>query len=121
MQPAVSTSQGSNQPPVVDLTEAAKTEVRRLLSEEGDPTLGLRLGIKGGGCSGLSYHLDFTPEQDGDTVVDFGDFRVYLDRKSTIYLAGTRLDHEGGLSGKGFVFHNPMASNTCGCGESFSI
>ncbi len=107
--------------PVVILTDAAQTEVRRLLAEEGREELGLRLGIKGGGCSGLSYHLDFTATEEGDTVVDYGDFHVYLDRKSTIYLAGTTLDHLGGLTGRGFVFKNPMASNTCGCGESFSI
>ncbi len=121
MQSAVQTSSGSDKPPVVTLTEAAQKEVRRLLADRGDPALGLRLGIKGGGCSGLSYHLDFTPKEDGDTVVDLGDFKVFLDRKSTIYLAGTKLDHQGGLTGRGFVFQNPMASNTCGCGESFSI
>jgi iron-sulfur cluster assembly protein len=106
---------------VVELTDAAKVEVRRLLADRGDASVGLRLGIKGGGCSGLSYLLDFTAEREGDTVVSFGDFKVFLDRKSTIYLAGTTLDHQGGLQGKGFVFQNPMASNTCGCGESFSL
>lgn len=121
MQPAMSTPEGSSPPPVVILTDAAQVEVRRLLAQDDNAQLGLRLGIKGGGCSGLSYHLDFTPAEEGDTVVDYGDFKVYLDRKSTIYLAGTTLDHVGGLTGRGFVFHNPMASNTCGCGESFSI
>ena len=106
---------------VVNLTESAQTEVRRLLTEHEDPKTGLRLGIKGGGCSGLSYVLDFTLEEDGDTVIDYGDFRVFLDRKSTIYLSGVILDHQGGLQGRGFVFENPMATNTCGCGESFSI
>ncbi|MCH7866423.1 MAG: iron-sulfur cluster assembly accessory protein [Myxococcales bacterium] len=108
---------GNNQ--VVSLTPAAKTEVRRLLIEEGMP--GLRLGIKGGGCSGLSYCLEFTEEQEGDTVIDFANFKVFLDRKSTIYLSGITLDHQSGLEGRGFVFQNPQASNTCGCGESFSI
>lgn len=120
MEPALSTHDSGDQR-VVELTDAAQAEVRRLLATEHADGHGLRLGIKGGGCSGLSYLLDFTPEQDGDTVVDFGDFKVFLDRKSTIYLAGTKLDHQGGLQGRGFVFHNPMASNTCGCGESFSI
>jgi iron-sulfur cluster assembly protein len=105
--------------PVVTLTDAAQAEVRRLIVEEGKP--GLRLGIKGGGCSGLSYLLEFTEEREGDTVIDFGDFKVFLDRKSTIYLRGITLDHQSGLSGRGFVFHNPQASNTCGCGESFSL
>ena len=106
---------------VVQLTDAAQVEVRRLLEEQGDPAIGLRLGIKGGGCSGLSYVLDFTPVEEGDTVVEYDDFKVYLDRKSTIYLSGIVLDHQGGLQGRGFVFDNPMATNTCGCGESFSI
>jgi len=105
--------------PVVVLTEQAQEEVRRLIELEGQP--GLRLSIKGGGCSGLSYHLEFTDEREGDTVIDFDDFRVFLDRKSTIYLAGVTLDYQSGLDGRGFVFHNPQASNTCGCGESFSI
>jgi iron-sulfur cluster assembly protein len=105
--------------PVVTLTEAAQAEVRRLIAEGGKP--GLRLGIKGGGCSGLSYLLEFTDEREGDTVIDHGDFKVFLDRKSTIYLRGITLDHQSGLAGRGFVFHNPQASNTCGCGESFSL
>ncbi|MCH2186672.1 iron-sulfur cluster assembly accessory protein [Myxococcota bacterium] len=104
---------------VIELTESAQEEVRRLLAAEGMP--GLRLGIKGGGCSGLSYLLEFTEEREGDTVVDFEGFKVFLDRKSTIYLRGVTLDHQSGLDGRGFVFHNPQASNTCGCGESFSL
>ena len=84
-------------------------------------TLNGRLGIKGGGCSGLSYSLGFTEQQEGDTVIDFEDFKVFLDRKSTIYLKGIVLDFKEGLQGKGFVFTNPNASSTCGCGESFSV
>lgn len=102
------------------MTQSAKDEVKRLLSMKND-NIGLRLGIKGGGCSGLSYILDFTQEEKGDTVLDFDEFKVFLDRKSTIYLSGIRLDHQSGLSGRGFVLENPMAVNTCGCGESFSI
>ena len=108
-------------PRIVELTDSAQAEVLRLLEEQDDPSVGLRLGIKGGGCSGLSYVLDFTPKDEGDTVVDYGSFRVFLDRKSTIYLSGIVLDHQAGLQGRGFVFENPMATNTCGCGESFSI
>lgn len=110
---------------LVNLTDAARVEVRRLIAEEvsaGKPdNLGLRLGIKGGGCSGLTYVLEFTEPREGDTVVNYDGFAVYLDRKSTIYLGGITLDHEAGLKGKGFVFHNPHATNTCGCGESFSL
>ena len=108
-------------PHLVNLTEAAKIQVLALLATEESASLGLRLGIKGGGCSGLSYVLDFTEEQEGDTVMEYEGFRVYLDRKSTIYLSGITLDHQSGLEGKGFVFQNPAATNTCGCGESFSL
>jgi iron-sulfur cluster assembly protein len=106
---------------LVAVTDIAQEEVRRLLTEEGNETLGLRLGIKGGGCSGLSYVLDFTERNESDTIIDYPGFQVYLDRKSTIYLSGIVLDFQDGLNGRGFVFQNPMAANTCGCGESFSI
>ena len=106
---------------IVILTPAAQSEVRRLLEDEDKAGMGLRLGIKGGGCSGLSYILDFTAQEEGDTVVPYDGFDIYLDRKSTIYLAGTILDYQAGLTGRGFAFSNPMASNTCGCGESFSL
>ena len=106
---------------LVNLTDAAKTQILSLLSTDESATLGLRLGIKGGGCSGLSYVLDFTEKREGDTVMEFEGFQVYLDRKSTIYLSGITLDHQSGFEGKGFVFQNPAATNTCGCGESFSL
>tara|TARA_R110000824_G_scaffold339682_1_gene526212 strand:- start:2772 stop:3107 length:336 start_codon:yes stop_codon:yes gene_type:complete len=106
--------------PLVTIADEAKTEIIRLLIDE-PKTYGLRLGIKGGGCSGLSYELKFTGVNEGDTVIEEDGFKVYLDRKSTIYLSGIHLKYDGGLSGRGFVFDNPMASNTCGCGESFSI
>jgi iron-sulfur cluster assembly protein len=106
---------------IVSLTPAAREEVKRLIQAEGKPNLGLRLGVKGGGCSGFTYKLEFDTKKEGDVVVDYGDCQVYLDRKSTIYLRGITLDHQKGLSGKGFVFHNPNATNTCGCGESFSV
>jgi len=105
---------------MIDITKTAQKEINRLLKEEGE-NIGLRLGIKGGGCSGLSYILEFTSEREGDTVLDHEEFKVFLDRKSTIYLSGIQLDHQSGLSGRGFVFENPLASNTCGCGESFSL
>ena len=103
-------------------TPKAAEKIQELLEERGLPTTaGLRVGIKGGGCSGLSYVLDFTLQSEGDTILEYPGFQVFLDRKSTIYLSGITLDHESGLQGKGFVFQNPMAANTCGCGESFSL
>lgn len=106
---------------IISLSPAAQTEVRRLIQESSTPGLGLRLGVKGGGCSGFSYKLDFDQKKEGDNVLNFSDFNVYLDRKSVIYLRGIALDHQKGLAGKGFVFSNPNATNTCGCGESFSV
>jgi len=81
----------------------------------------LRLAVKGGGCSGLSYSMDFDTEQPHDHVIDFQEFTVLIDHKSAIYLKGIVLDYQSGLSGKGFVFNNPNAQSTCGCGESFSV
>jgi iron-sulfur cluster assembly protein len=103
------------------ITPRAIEEVKKLIREEGKPEIGLRLGVKGGGCSGLSYDLQFTAKEDGDTVVENDGFQVFMDAKSMIYLKGMQLDFESGLQGKGFVFGNPNATSTCGCGESFSI
>ncbi len=106
---------------VVGLTEAARSEVRRLIEAEDRSGQDLRLGVSGGGCSGLVYKVEFGSRQEGDVVVNCDGFDVLLDKKSTIYLRGVILDHQAGLSGRGFVFKNPNASNTCGCGESFAV
>lgn len=105
----------------VKITPKAREEVIKLIAAENKPGIGLRLGVKGGGCSGLSYDLQFTPRETGDTVIDCDGFKIYMDAKSMIYLKGMQLDYQGGLNGKGFVFSNPNASSTCGCGESFSV
>lgn len=105
----------------VKITPRAGDEVKRLIKAEGKPEIGLRLGVKGGGCSGLSYDLKFTPQEKGDTVLDYEGFKVFMDAKSMIYLKSMQLDFQDGLQGKGFVFSNPNATSTCGCGESFSI
>jgi len=107
-------------PRLINITNTALNEVKRLLEAQA-PECGLRLGIKGGGCSGLSYALEFTEHKEGDTVLDWEGITVYLDRKSTVYLSGITLDYKDGLDGKGFIFQNPHATNTCGCGESFSM
>lgn len=106
---------------LVTLTENAQVEVRRLIAEQNKPGIGLRLGVKGGGCSGFAYKLEFDQKKEGDVVVPYGDVNVFLDKKSTVYLRGITLDFQKGLTGKGFVFNNPNATNTCGCGESFSV
>jgi len=105
----------------VTLTEAAVSEVQRLLASEERAGQGLRLAVSGGGCSGLVYKVEFDTPREDDIVVPCEGFDVLLDRKSTIYLRGVVLDHQQGLAGRGFQFSNPNASNTCGCGESFSV
>lgn len=106
---------------IVSLTPGAAAEVRRLLLAEPGPGRGLRLGVAGGGCSGLTYKVEFDARRDGDLVIAQEGFEVYLDRKSAIYLRGITVDHQPGLSGRGFQFRNPNATNTCGCGESFAV
>ncbi len=107
---------------LVRITEKAKAEIRAIFErEEKEGDVGLRLGVIGGGCSGLSYQMEFSQRRPDDTVIECGEFNVILDPKSTIYLKGITLDFQDGLQGKGFVFGNPNATNTCGCGESFSV
>ncbi len=106
---------------LVTVTPRALDHLRDLLAAENDDTIGVRLGVKGGGCSGLSYLLEFSGQREGDNIVERDGIFFFLDRKSSIYLKGVQLDYDAGLEGKGFVFGNPNASNTCGCGESFSI
>jgi iron-sulfur cluster assembly protein len=107
---------------LVSLTEAARAEVTRLLAEESEEGLGLRLSVQGGGCSGLSYKVEFTRQEPGDNVQESPEgFRVFVDAKSLLYLKGMTVDYKGGISGRGFSFANPNAQNTCGCGESFSV
>lgn len=107
-------------PGLIRATAEAVAELKRLAENEAEAE-GIRLGVKGGGCSGLSYLLEFGQYEPGDNVVEQDGVKFFLDRKATIYLKGIELDYRSGLSGKGFVFRNPNASNTCGCGESFSM
>lgn len=82
----------------------------------------VRVGVKSGGCSGLSYELNFDKKMnETDKVFEDNDVRILVDKKSFLYLVGTILEYSGGLNGKGFVFNNPNAQRTCGCGESFSL
>lgn len=111
----------ATQTPVITLTDAALKEVKRLINVQGITEGGLRLGVKGGGCSGLSYTINFD-EKIGqhDQVYDFEGVKVIVDAKSAIYLQGTQLDYQKDLMGGSFKFVNPNANKTCGCGESFS-
>lgn len=109
---------------IFTLTLKAKDKLVQLMAEEeiSPETHFLRAGVKGGGCSGLSYDLGFdTIEQEGDKFSLTEGVKVAVDKKSFLYLFGTQLDYTDGLNGKGFNFTNPNASRTCGCGESFAI
>ena len=108
---------------MIKVNESARDQVQRILQEEGRPEGSfLRVGVKGGGCSGLMYELDFGHELgDGDQVFEDEGVKIVVDRKSFLYLVGTELRYSGGLNGNGFEFYNPNANRTCGCGESFSL
>lgn len=107
---------------MIKVTESAKKQAVRLMEEDGKEGAFIRVGVEGGGCSGLMYQLTFdNKEQDGDKAFEDNGLKIVVDKKSFLYLIGTTLDYSGGLNGKGFVFVNPNADRTCGCGESFSI
>ncbi|MFD1631946.1 HesB/IscA family protein [Pseudopedobacter beijingensis] len=108
---------------MVTITEKAKTKIGELMKDANlDNSYFLRVSVKGGGCSGLSYNMDFDNEpHTGDQNFEDNGIKIVLDMKSFLYLAGTELDYSDGLNGKGFNFINPNASRTCGCGESFSV
>ena len=107
---------------MINVTEKAKNKAIQLMSEDGKDGFFIRVSVKGGGCSGLMYDLDFdNVESENDKVFEDNGMKVVVDKKSYLYLVGTTLDYSGGLNGKGFVFVNPNANRTCGCGESFSL
>jgi len=108
---------------MITLTETATQEVKRLMEKEQKPNLGLRLGVKGGGCSGFSYVMaidEATPKQ-FDTMFEQDGIKVLVDAKSHLYLDGTTIDFKTALTGGGFEFNNPLAKKFCGCGTSFSV
>lgn len=109
---------------MIQVAEEAKKKIVQLLQEEGHTLEDsyVRVGVKGGGCSGLSYVLDFTQQKE-ENDKEFEDLgvRILVDKKSFLYVVGTTLQYEGGLNGKGFSFNNPNAQRTCGCGESFAV
>jgi iron-sulfur cluster assembly protein len=108
---------------MITVSENAKNHAISLMKEENRPEGSfIRVGVEGGGCSGLSYKLEFDNiKKEGDQEFEDKGIRIVVDRKSFLYLVGTELEFTGGLNGKGFVFNNPNANRTCGCGESFSV
>jgi iron-sulfur cluster assembly protein len=106
----------------VTLTESAINEVNRIMSEPGfEDGQYLRIGVKGGGCSGMSYLLGFDKKEDGDQVYDIQGISVIVKDSHSIYLMGMEVNFEDGLNARGFTFKNPNASTTCGCGTSFAV
>jgi len=108
---------------MITVTENAKNHALELIKAENRPVdTFIRVGVEGGGCSGLSYKLEFDNQmKEGDQQFEDKGVKIVVDRKSFLYLVGTELEYSGGLNGKGFVFINPNANRTCGCGESFSV
>ena len=109
---------------MIKVSDIAKKKVVELMTDDGfDATTDyVRVGVKSGGCSGLSYDLTFDNKtQENDKLFEENGVKIIVDKKSFLYLVGTVLEYSGGLNGKGFVFNNPNANRTCGCGESFSL
>jgi len=109
---------------MIKVSDHAKEKAIQLMTEDGFNPFEdyIRVGVKSGGCSGLEYVLKFDNQKtDSDQIFEDNNIKIIVDKKSILYLAGTVLEYSGGLNGKGFVFNNPNASRTCGCGESFSL
>lgn len=106
----------------VSFTASAINEIKRLMEVEGfDRSKKLRVGVKGGGCSGMTYVLDFDSVKENDEVFDLDGIKFIIDKAHGIYLLGMEINWEGGLNSRGFTFNNPNASSTCGCGTSFAV
>jgi iron-sulfur cluster assembly protein len=109
---------------MIKVSDTARIKISQLMTEDGfsiDADF-VRVGVKSGGCSGLSYELNFDGVTgENDKVFEENNVKIAVDKKSFLYLVGTTLEYSGGLNGKGFVFNNPNANRTCGCGESFSL
>lgn len=109
---------------MIKVSDQAKEKAIQLMTEDGFRPFEdyIRVGVKSGGCSGLEYVLKFDNERtDADQVFEDNGIKIIIEKKSILYLAGTVLEYSGGLNGKGFIFNNPNANRTCGCGESFSL
>ena len=106
----------------INLTEAALSEVKRLMTEPNfEKNKILRVGVKGGGCSGMTYVLDFDTRKENDVLYEKDGVNFIIDNSQSIYLFGMEIEWEGGLNSRGFTFKNPNASSTCGCGTSFAV
>ena len=105
----------------IAITDGASTEFERLMQEKNlDDNHGLRIGVKGGGCAGFSYILGFDTAKEGDDTYEINGLKVFINKAHLMYLHGVELDYHTGLDARGFIFNNPNASETCGCGSSFA-
>ena len=104
------------------VSDNARDKLNQLLNEDNSGKEYVRVGVESGGCSGLVYKLNFDDSMNNeDELVEHNDIKLVINKKSILFLAGTTLEYSSGLNGKGFVFNNPNANRTCGCGESFSL
>ncbi|HVB73132.1 MAG TPA: iron-sulfur cluster insertion protein ErpA [Ktedonobacteraceae bacterium] len=113
------TQQSTVETSILSMTPAAASKVQELLTQENDPSLGLRIFVAGGGCSGLQYGMTLDEEQDGDTVIMQQGLKVLVDEMSIGYINGSEVDYVDSLMGAGFTVNNPNAVSSCGCGHSF--
>jgi iron-sulfur cluster assembly protein len=118
---AASPSDTSSQASPIQISPNAAREIRKIIRKKNIPDgYGLRVGVKGGGCSGMSYVLGFDKEREKDRVFDIDGITVYMDKRHGLYLMGTVINYHDGLDARGFTFENPNATETCGCGASFA-
>jgi iron-sulfur cluster assembly protein len=109
-------------PGPISFTEGAVKELKKLIDQqEISEELGLRVGVEGGGCSGMNYVLGFDQQKDGDQIYYINDVKVFMHKAHGLYLAGMQIDFQDGLNARGFTFNNPNAASTCGCGSSFAV
>ena len=107
---------------MINISDSARDRLLHIMQQEKEDKNFVRVGVESGGCSGLSYKLDFdNAKHDDDELIKDNEIQLLINKKSFLYLVGTTLEFSDGLNGKGFVFNNPNASRTCGCGESFSL
>ncbi|PSQ87975.1 MAG: iron-sulfur cluster assembly accessory protein [Bacteroidetes bacterium QH_2_63_10] len=115
------TSDASTQDAPIQISPNAAKEIRKIIQKKNIPEgYGLRVGVKGGGCSGMSYVLGFDKEREKDRVFEIDGITVYMDKRHGLYLMGTTINYHDGLNARGFTFENPNATETCGCGASFA-
>ncbi|NNE34501.1 MAG: iron-sulfur cluster assembly accessory protein [Rhodothermales bacterium] len=118
----ITASDTATRPSPVELSPRALEEIKRILTEKDIPSgFGLRIGVKGGGCSGMSYILGFDRTRDHDVTFEHEGVSIVIDKRHGLYLMGTMVDYQDGLDARGFTFNNPNATSTCGCGSSFGV